>query len=102
MIRWLNHDLNKQGIIKMGKKALFVISFISLIAGLIAIGNTTNQYHKDVDAINEHAEDCANLQNTLNQNAEEFNNLPDDNIYLKNAIITEHNLQVAKFEGMCS
>ena len=58
------------------------------------MGNTITKYQSDVKAINEHADDCIYLQNQLNKNAREFNNLPDDDIYLKNAIITEHNLQV--------
>jgi hypothetical protein len=88
--------------LKMKRKIIFILSFMGFIACLFSIGNTVNKYHNDINAIHEQVDSCKNLQNQLNHNAEEFNNLPDYDIDLKNAIITEHNRQVAQFEVLCS
>ena len=84
----------------MRKKVLFLISFIGLIAGLIAMSNTYNNYQSDVKAINEHHDNCVDYANDINQRAAKLDSM--DNSFVRDDLVDEHNYQVAQYNAVCS
>jgi hypothetical protein len=78
------------------KIGIVSLSFISIIFALYTLGYNIDTIEKKTDKFN----DCTEIKKNLEKNAEELDHLSSS--YQKNELLYQHNLNVAKFNGMCN